>query len=258
VIIFACDLDNTLIHSYKVAQKEDVCVEMNANKELSFMTQKSCNLLMQIVKLVIFAPVTTRSLEQYRRISLFNGYYPEFSLVSNGGILLINNQIDQEWYTDSKLIALEAKEELNKCLEILSKDENRIFNIRFVDDLFVYTKSRNAQKTMDILLSYVDKQKVYIDNNNEKIYAVPVGLNKGNAIMRLKNKLIIDELICAGDSKFDASMLNVADIAITLKTNVKYLTNINGLITPKDNKNFSEFVLTTVMERIGLDLGSFC
>ena len=39
-ILFASDLDNTLLYSYKYKKKGDICVEFNKGKEQGFMTQK--------------------------------------------------------------------------------------------------------------------------------------------------------------------------------------------------------------------------
>ena len=40
-MIFASDLDNTLIHSYKFRKEDDVCVEWIQDKEQSFMSKKA-------------------------------------------------------------------------------------------------------------------------------------------------------------------------------------------------------------------------
>ncbi|MDR2180387.1 MAG: hypothetical protein LBP21_08770, partial [Synergistaceae bacterium] len=47
---------------------------------------------------------------------------------------------------------------------------------------------------------------------------LPVGLNKGMAVKRLKERISFDCVICGGDSELDLSMLQMADIAIIPRT----------------------------------------
>ncbi|MDR2137476.1 MAG: hypothetical protein LBO68_04225, partial [Synergistaceae bacterium] len=68
-MIFASDLDNTLIHSYKRALPSDICVERKDGRALSFMTPRGRRMLQKARERCCFVPVTTRSLEQYRRLS---------------------------------------------------------------------------------------------------------------------------------------------------------------------------------------------
>ena len=63
-MIFASDLDGTLIFSKKHCEgitecTEIVLVEKNGQKEISYMTKKSVEILKAMSKLAIFIPVTT-------------------------------------------------------------------------------------------------------------------------------------------------------------------------------------------------------
>ena len=87
--MLASDLDNTLIYSYKQdIGRDKVLVETMEDKELSFMTRKSWELLRDLREEILFVPVSTRSADQYRRIRFFLDWTPDFALVSNGGTLL--------------------------------------------------------------------------------------------------------------------------------------------------------------------------
>lgn len=247
--IFASDLDNTLIHSYKVAQADDICVETKDSKKLSYMTPTAHALLEKVIHEIPFVPVTTRSLEQYNRIVFFENYFPHYALVSNGGILLVDNKIDQEWYDESLKIQSMVGRDLDTCLSVLQKDSAIIFEIRNVDGLMLFTKSSNAEKTMEALKNVVDENKVTILNHKEKIYAVPKGLNKGSALERLRKKLNCDMIISAGDSSFDLPMLAVADIAIIPQAD--FMTAGAKTIIPWDfQHSFADFVLQTVRKQI--------
>lgn len=224
--LFACDLDNTIIHSYKKAQESDICVEMKDEKKLSYMTQKSYKLLKEIYEQrtdILFVPLTTRTMEQYSRINLLDSKFPKYALAANGGILLIDNCLDEKWYDESLEIIKDSLNELKLSMDILEKDENIYIDIKIIDGLFVYTKSSNPKKTLSVLSENIDISKVDVFENGDKVYVISKKLNKGAAVKRLKEKLNIEKTICAGDSLFDISMLNIADIAVypeNLKNNI--------------------------------------
>ncbi len=49
-ILFACDLDDTLIHSYKHKNSRDICIELLKGSEQSYISEKTLFLLRQVVK----------------------------------------------------------------------------------------------------------------------------------------------------------------------------------------------------------------
>lgn len=214
MIVFASDLDNTLIFSYKKknqCQQKMICVEKKEGKELSYMTQKAYNTLQKLYQKIIFVPITTRSIEQYQRIQFFDKI--EYVLTTNGGILLKNNNIDKIWLEETKKLILPSEKELQKAIYLLKKDNNICFEIRIVDDIFVYTKSLHPQKTANNIIQKLDLNQIFVDTNGEKIYVFPKILNKGFALKRLKNLLHCKKIFSAGDSRFDISMLQQSDVA---------------------------------------------
>lgn len=212
MILFHSDLDNTLIYSYKHDIGPDKkCVEIYQDKEISFMTTESFEILKRIQSKILFVPTTTRTIEQYRRIR-FDIDIPQYALVCNGGILLKDGMIDLDWYQETLNIISDAREEVEKSIGLLEKDENRYFEIRYIEQLFVFTKTSEPTVTIEYLSSILDKNKVDIFNNGDKIYVIPKELNKGTGILRLKKKLSANKIIAAGDSEFDISMLKASDI----------------------------------------------
>lgn len=253
MILFATDLDNTLIHSYKRADENtEICVELYTDgKKLSYMTQKAyehLNSLKSYSQLNII-PVTTRSVEQYQRIHLFKGEnpYPEYAVTSNGGILLVNNVSDEKWYNESLELIADSMTQLEKARKILDGHYATQFEARLVDGLFVFTKSDNIEEITDILSRSLDLENVFILNNGEKIYVVPKILSKGTAIKRLKEKFKPNITIGAGDSAFDIPMLSEADISI-IPTDVPHIDEIksNEKIIKPDDCNFAEFICSRI------------
>lgn len=213
--LFACDLDNTLIHSYKKASPDDVCVEVKDGKKLSFMTPYAYNKLRKINsnKDIEFVPVTTRSVEQYLRIDFFDGKPSHMALAANGGILLIDGVPDLQWVEESKALISDSIKEFKTGMRYLENDNNIFFEIRIVDELFVFTKSHDPLKTKECLEKILDPDIVSPFVIGDKVYIFPDILSKGNAVSRLRKRFVFDKIICAGDSEFDVSMLDIADIA---------------------------------------------
>lgn len=91
-LIFS-DLDGTLIFSASRKQPGDIVCEYKDNREISCITKRQAELLPGLT----IIPVTTRSIEQYRRIRFPEGFSPEYALTDNGGTLLVNGVPDPEW-----------------------------------------------------------------------------------------------------------------------------------------------------------------
>lgn len=246
MIVFNSDLDNTIIYSYKhdigVGKK---CVEIYQKREISFITKRTFELLQLVKENVEMVPTTTRTVEQYKRIDFGIGEF-KYALVCNGGILLINGKSDEEWYQESLRLIGESKNKLLESIDLLKKDENIFFEIRFINELFVFTKSNEPEKTVSCLIDKLDSQLVDVFYVGMKVYVVPENLSKGKAVQRLKDKLQASTVIAAGDSKFDVSMLEIADYSI--KPENLEISKKRNVFAFSGNKLFSESVLETVLK----------
>lgn len=208
--LFACDLDNTLIHSYKKMKKSDLCMEHIHDTEQSFIGRKTFSLLSMIQEQCVFVPITTRSIEQYQRLRWL-GQEPPFALVANGAVLLQNQEIDSRWMEETQSIIFESLEELNDLLSRYQSDQS-LLRVRMVDGayLFVYCKE-NAEKWANAHRSDTTLQIVV---SGHKVYFLPREINKGTAAKRILQRLGYSNLICAGDSDMDIPMLNIADFSL--------------------------------------------
>lgn len=215
--IFMSDLDNTLIYSYKhEIGKEKTCVEIYQDREISYMTDRSCELLKAVTEEVLFVPTTTRTKEQYDRIHL-GIEIPEYALVCNGGVLLVDGREDSQWYQESLQMVGDCREELEKAWNCLETDENRSMELRNIRELFLFTKSEKPCRSAERLKEILNLSLVEVFQNGVKVYVVPRKLSKGVAVSRLKERLGAELVIVAGDSEFDLPMLQEADIAIAPK-----------------------------------------
>ena len=161
--LFACDLDNTLIHSYKYRTDDDICIEIYAGREQSFISRQAVELLRQIIVTTELIPVTTRSIEQYQRINWLDGTKPTYAVTSNGANLLHNDVVDSNWrrfFLDGINL---YREELNLQFKALSLDK-RFSVCRIVDDSFLFLKcienvnleetANTLQKTTNLIVEY--------------------------------------------------------------------------------------------------------
>lgn len=213
-MVFHSDLDNTLIYSYKhEIGLHKTCVEIYQDREISYMTDCSIELLKQVQEKTVFVPTTTRTAEQYQRIRL-GEQTPEFALVCNGGILLVQGQRDLDWYAQSRELLAGCQGELRDAQRVLETDENVNFEVRNIEKLFVFTKSARPKETVDRLRKFLKGSQLEVFSNGVKVYAVPKKLSKGEAVRRFRQKVQAGAVAAAGDSRFDISMLKEADLAL--------------------------------------------
>ena len=212
--ILCTDLDNTIIYSYKHdIGNEKMNVELYKEREISFISNHTFELLKKVKEEFLVIPTSTRTKEQYDRIDLKIGTF-KYALVCNGSVLLVDGKKDKDWYEESLRLAKPSNLEVKKALEYLENDKRRIFELRYIEDLFVFTKCYKSETVVNELREYLDKNLVNVFNNKEKVYVLPTSLSKGKAIERLRKYLKAEFIIAAGDSEFDISMVEAADVGL--------------------------------------------
>ena len=210
--ILCTDLDNTIIYSYKQdIGNEKMYVELYKEREISFITKQTFELLKKVKEEFLVIPTSTRTIEQYERINLKIGTF-KYALVCNGSVLLVDGKKDKDWYEESLRLAKPSNLEVKKALEYLENDKRRTFELRYIEDLFVFTKCYKSETVVNELRKHLDNSLVNVFNNKEKVYVLPTLLSKGKAIERLKKYLKVEFIIAAGDSEFDISMVEASDV----------------------------------------------
>lgn len=246
--IFCTDLDNTIIYSYKRdIGEQKLNVEIYQGREISFITNTTYNLLQEVKKDYLIIPTTTRTLEQYNRIDLGIGQF-EYALTCNGGVLLVNGQMDREWYEESLKLIMESTQELDKAISLLEKEPRRTFELRFIEKLFVFTKCDEPEKVVEELKAQLDTNLVDVFNNGVKVYVVPIKLSKGMAIKRLRERMKPEVIIAAGDSEFDVSMVEEADCGLVPYGFIDEFGASQKVIEMEKDRIFAEALLEKVSE----------
>ncbi len=244
--VFCCDLDNTLIYSYKQdIGKKKRCVEVYQGRKVSFVSQHTYELLVQAAQRFLFVPVTTRTAEQYSRICLGIGQ-PRYALVCNGGILLADGEEDAAWYAQSLKLVGDSAAELQKAEFLLEKDRRRIFEVRNIRGLFVFTKCMDAKGAVADLREKLDVGRVDVLCHGVKVYIVPKGLNKGKAVERFRKNVFSSYIIAAGDSVFDIPMLRKADLGIAPECLARQC-HTGNVIGFSEERLFSEQLLEYIL-----------
>ena len=216
-VLFVCDLDNTLIHSHKYRHADDICIELYEGCEQSFISARALDLLKKVSEQILFVPVTTRSITQYRRIFWTEDFLPRYSVVANGAYFLDDDK--QENFL--REVATPYESELKR--QLASADKNIFTIARIVDESFLFLRCRDDIDPDGISFD----TSLTVQHTGKKIYLFPPLLNKGEALKSLIKRFSPDKVIAAGDSAIDLPMLRLADVAFGKK-------NLHG-------ENFIEF-----------------
>ncbi len=248
MIVFNVDLDNTLIYSYKHdIGSEKRNVELYQGREISFITEKTHELLTYIKEKLLFVPTSTRTTEQYKRINLGIGNV-KYALVCNGGLLLKDGSSDEEWYQESRRLIQDSEAQLEQAYGLLELDPRREFELRLIEDLFLFTKCSCPEQVVEDLKRMLDLSKVDVFHNGTKVYVVPGSLSKGKAIQRFQKYIGAEQILAAGDSEFDISMLQAADCGFAPHGFMKKYSIKGDIKEVSGESVFAEELLTLVLE----------
>lgn len=219
MILYASDLDRTLIFSNKFIKENPTDapytpVEYKGDIVISNMADEVHSKLIEIKdnKNVIFVPVTTRSIDEYRRINL--GFIPEYAIMSNGGTILHNGVVMEEWdkYIKSKVDYMEA---INIINDIEEEMQSVNYKVKMIDNCYLFFKTEHPELFDTEALYLMGKYPNWeFTRQVGKCYAIPKHFSKQIALRWLYNKLDKPYIIASGDSELDLPMLTLANRAI--------------------------------------------
>lgn len=247
-ILLACDLDNTLMHSYKHYRPGDVCVEWKEDREQGYMTERTVDLLRQLPDTVRLVPVTSRSLAQYRRIRWPEGLEPELALAANGGLLLRNGALDPDWQRETLRETAPLLPAFRRLLGLF--DNEAAYQPRIVDDVYFYVRAKNGWNRMTKGTYGWRTSPLGVFVNGHKLYLFPTPADKGVGLERLRRLLSPGFVISAGDSAIDRPMLAKADLALVPgQAMAEGLDGERTRVCPT-GEPFAEFVLEQVLAAV--------
>ncbi|MFZ5969337.1 MAG: HAD family hydrolase [Bacillota bacterium] len=222
-MIFASDLDQTLIYSKRFVTGENHrvrLIETKDEEEISYMTEKAIDSLKAISQKILFIPTTTRTVAQYQRISLFhNEIVPSYAVVSNGGNIMVKGQLDKGWnekiHSRIKNECLESHDVLGGFEEIRS--EAWVKSLRTADGLFHYCiieKEHIPKRELEDFSKWLRVNNWHMSLQGRKLYFVPRCVSKWEAIAHIQEREGKETVIAAGDSLLDMPMLDMANYAL--------------------------------------------
>ncbi|MCI8802051.1 MAG: haloacid dehalogenase [Oscillibacter sp.] len=254
-LLFASDLDNTLLFSHRHARSGDICVERLEGREQGFMTPWVWETLGRLPEGVRLLPVTTRSIEQYRRIRWPEGHAPEYAVTTNGGIFLGPKGLDPAWLAASRALVEAWQEELARMYAWLP-ERPWCLRRKMVDGLYLFAVCPEETDMKAAAAECRRTAALAAEPSGRKLYLLPPGLDKGTAVEKACGFFDADVLICAGDSSLDLPMLRLADLALV--PDMALGGQLAALsCAPAEQREirvcpqgvrFSEFVLTQVLK----------
>ncbi|RNF40268.1 hypothetical protein [Planococcus salinus] len=223
-ILFASDLDQTLIYSHRsmgpdVTPEELQVVEHLEGKPQSFMTRRGQKALWELEKSAVFVPVTTRTQEQYERVTGIyrDGQLPRFAVISNGAVILENGQPVRDWSDNIRKQCIDKKTVIEELMPEIKRhfSEEWVLRIRQADDWFVYLIVDREGFPVENLEYYT---KVFreigwgMSLQGRKLYFMPESITKAAAMEYVRDRMEAELVVAAGDSLLDLDLLESADL----------------------------------------------
>ncbi|NOU83103.1 hydrolase [Paenibacillus sp. LMG 31459] len=224
-MIYASDLDRTLIYSLNaIGVPGDasglVPAEVIDGRTVSYISQQALDMLKELAAKIVFMPVTTRTIAQYRRINLFQEtIIPDYAVTSNGGNILVNGVVDHEWRAAVGRLVERGSvpaEEAGRIVRSVVRAE-WITSERYCDELFyTFVVHRDSLPLDEItrMAERLDGLGWKVSLQGRKLYIVPEAVNKSDAILHVRRTVRSEPMVASGDSLLDKSLLAAADYAI--------------------------------------------
>lgn len=214
-VLVALDLDQTVVFSKRSAGEAgpSVVVEHLDGEPLSSMTVGAVEAYRALAATCTVIPVTTRTVLQYRRITLPTA--PSHAVCANGGVLLHQGEPDAEWAEWVRSVCAQSAPvaEVEAHLDEVSGEE-WVRLVRTAEGLFCYLVAHSREQIPGDWLAGLSTELEGIgwgvSVQGRKVYAVPAGLSKASAVQRLVDQLGATTLLAAGDSVLDQPLLELA------------------------------------------------
>lgn len=266
MVLLGTDLDRTIIFSEKFIEqhnKQDwkdnhICLEHYNGKPLSYVTKETFNYLYNLLESPYdkntFIPITTRSIEQFKRINLISNF--PYAITNNGGVILKYGKPIKEW-TDFINSQKEKLKVLYQEIIDLYTNNPEVYEKegKLVDELFLFIKIKDLNKNkVESFLKDLESKLLNtgwtFTLQGKKLYIIPEYIRKDRALLYLINnhlKEFSNIVITAGDGKLDLDLIEFGDINFVPINSEVYnilesenLLHLNQLIIKTLNKELLE------------------
>lgn len=240
-LYFITDLDRTLIHSKNKGYK---CVESIGEKEITYMTEKSYNDFLSLLKIEYFKfiPCTMRNINQTLRIDFIREYNPKIVICSNGAQIYIDGKLDDFWGKEMRKI--KSNEEVQEEITYIKSLNLAYKEVRNIEGFYVTIKCNSEEEAKANSLKLVGKfgNKIKIIHIGIKIFIIDKRINKINAVDYIIKKYDIKKLFTAGDSEVDREFtkrgVSIIPKHSSFKHENSYITEKEGIFSTEDIINY--------------------
>lgn len=219
-LIVATDLDLTLIYSRGAlaAHADERCalvaVERHEGTEASWMAAPAAAVFAELYRDALIVPATTRTPEQWQRITL-PGPPPRYAITANGGVLLVDGVADRDWHrtVDAELAKVAPLAEVWEYAGHVCRPEWTV-KLRNARGMFCYAVLHRRRLPPGFLAESADWARArgwQLSLQGRKLYWVPQSLTKSAAVAEIVRRTGIGTVVAAGDSLLDADLLEAAD-----------------------------------------------
>lgn len=226
------DLDRTLIYSHRhEAPQGAVWVETLRGKKQSFMTAETYRFFQTQRRLEV-VPLTTRTIEQYQRLSSMAAAFSwRRALLCNGAILLEDGQEDPAWSEASRALSAADRPALEEALAWAAAGAGMEAVVSVPPFLF-YVKTDDPEAFHASLAKRADLSHLSLFRDARKVYCIPRSLNKGAAAERYLRIFGGSPSYAAGDSAFDLPMLEAAERCFCPRSLAGQVGNPGKIVCP--------------------------
>jgi phosphoserine phosphatase len=222
----ATDLDRTLIYSrgaleaHGDTKRELVAVERHEHQDASWMTARAAAAFERLTWQSVLVPVTTRTPEQWHRVRL-PGAPPPYVVTANGGVLLVNDRIDQGWAAavTAELKRVAPLDEIWAHASQVCRPEWTV-KLRNARGMFCYAvlhRKRVPAGFVAEAAGWAEQRGWQLSLQGRKLYWVPRSLTKSAAVAEVARRTECELVVAAGDSLLDADLLEAADRGIAAR-----------------------------------------
>jgi len=226
VILVASDLDRTLIYSrgaleaHGDTKRRLVPVEVHEGKDASWMTSDAAARLAEVAARTVLVPVTTRTPEQWHRVTL-PGPPPRYAVTANGGVLLVDGRPDASWaaVVAAELAQVAPLREIWEHASRVCRPEWTV-KLRNARGMFCYAvlhRKRMPPGFVAEAAAWAGDRGWQLSLQGRKLYWVPRSLTKSAAVAEVAARAGTSLTIAAGDSLLDADLLEAADRGIVAR-----------------------------------------
>jgi hydroxymethylpyrimidine pyrophosphatase-like HAD family hydrolase len=222
-VIFASDLDRTLIHPYRTLPSgrlgEAPVAEIYEGRPITVCSLATLSLLDELAALDAFVAVTTRSLHQLQRVApIWERASRSWAICANGATLLSHGVVDAEWkaVVDALCGGAASVGEATEAVQRAFGSEGWLLRLRDCDERFLYAVCELALLPEGVAAAASEAMRPLgweAVLHGRKLYLLPAGLTKLRCVEFLVERLGVSGFAAAGDSLLDAELLAAADCA---------------------------------------------